>query len=170
MILRFCACLMLLASFSPNALARTSYGVDYSIEFLPKSKQARVTITLAPGDGRATRLDFPMDPERYVDVGGDGRIERKGERTIWTPPADGGSLQYLVAIDSQRGDGAYDPASPPDWRSCAATTGPHALVRFDKGGFAPRLRCKMPTAGRRRNDLHINRARDAYVIVNPAGV
>ena len=43
--------LTLLAT-SAGASAATSYDVDYTVEFLPKAKQAAVTIALDPGDGR----------------------------------------------------------------------------------------------------------------------
>jgi hypothetical protein len=171
MILRYSVFLLFLASVSQAASARTSYDVDYLIEFLPKSGQARVTITLAPDDGRATRLDFPMDPKRYLDVTGDGDIERDGKRTIWTPPAKGGSLNYLVAIDSRRGDGAYDARITADW---AILRGddlvPSARVRTTKGADSrARLRFKLPPGWVAADTPYmLNRERDAFVIVNPA--
>ena len=69
--MRIAASLILLLA-SSRAFAAPSYDVDYTVEFLPAKGEAAVTIALDPGDGRATRLDFAMDAERYLDVAGDG--------------------------------------------------------------------------------------------------
>ena len=105
------ACLALVGS----AHAATSYDVDYTIEFLPKERQAAVTIALDPADGRATRLDFAMDEQIYTDVTGDGQVERRGERLLWTPPKAGGELHYRYRINQERKGGGYDALMREDW-------------------------------------------------------
>src|SRR5687768_6778380 len=91
------ACLAL-----PGAAMARSYDVDYTVEFLPASEQAAVTVAVTPGEGRATQLDFAMDPARYTDIEGDGTVARDGDRVVWTPPNGGGELHYRYRINQER--------------------------------------------------------------------
>src|SRR5687768_17159377 len=101
-------------ALSGAATAR-SYDVDYTVEFLPATKQAAVTIALTPGEGRATHLDFAMDPALYTQVEGDGKVERKDGRLHWTPPKAGGQLRYRYLVNQQRKGGGYDALITKDW-------------------------------------------------------
>src|SRR6187401_2687936 len=53
------ACMALLLAAAPADARR--YDVDYLVRFRPENEAARVTVAIAPDDGRATRLDFAMD-------------------------------------------------------------------------------------------------------------
>jgi hypothetical protein len=161
--------LTLLAA-SAGASAATSYDVDYTVEFLPKAKQAAVTIALDPGDGRATRLDFPMD-ERYSAIEGDGQVERKDGRVVWTPPRKGGELRYRYAIDQQRANGGFDALITKDWVIVRGDDlVPSALVRTTKGADSrARLRFTLPPGWTNVDTPYVlNRKGDAFVVVNSA--
>ncbi len=167
MIHRFLAAGLL--AFAGNASAATSYDVDYTVEFLPKQRQIAVTITLDPADGRATRLDFPMDPQRYTDVTGDGTIERKGERLIWAPPKKGGELHYRFAVNQERHGGGFDALMTDDWVIVRGDDlVPSARVRTTKNADSrARLRFKLPTGWTGADTPYVlNRAREAFVVVN----
>lgn len=159
---------LLCAAAAPAARA---YDVDYLVEFLPAEGKAAVTITLEPGEGRATRLDFSMDAERYTQVGGDGEVVRKGERVVWTPPAKGGELRYLYAVNNERRGGGFDALMTKDWVIVRGDDlVPRAVVRTTKGADSrARLRFKLPRGWTNADTPYVlNRARDAYVVVNPA--
>lgn len=165
--------LLALALFAASsaALGATSYDVDYTIEFLPKERSAAITIALEPADGRATRLDFAMDPERYTHVTGDGQIERKDGRVVWTPPRKGGELRYRYRINQERKGGGYDALINDDWVIVRGDDlVPSALVRTTKGADSrARLRFKQPPGWTNVDTPYVlNRKGDAFVVVNPA--
>src|SRR5690606_35909190 len=60
MLTRFLCLLLLVCAWLP-AHARPQYEVDYLVRFLPGDGSAAVTISVAPDEGRITRLDFAMD-------------------------------------------------------------------------------------------------------------
>jgi hypothetical protein len=158
-----------LFAFAGAVSAATSYDVDYDVEFLPAQRLAEVTITLDPADGRATQLDFPMDPTRYTVVRGDGDVVRDGARLVWTPPKQGGELRYRVAVDQERRGGGYDALMTDAW---AIMRGddlvPAARVRTTRGADSrARLRFKLPAGWTGADTAYLlNRKRDAFVVVN----
>jgi hypothetical protein len=170
LMLRPIAAVLLACCLAP-AQAATSYDVDYLVEFLPAQGEAQVTIALDPADGRATRLDFAMDPARYTDVRGDGEIERVGERLRWTPPREGGDLRYRYKVNQERHGGGYDARMTRDW---AILRGddlvPNALVRATRGADSrARLRFVLPEGWTNVDTPYVlNRKREAFVVVNPA--
>lgn len=169
--MRIKATLFALLLGSTPLLAATSYDVDYTVEFLPKTKQAQVTIALDPGDGRATRLDLAMDAARYSNIEGDGQVEHKNGRVVWTPPRKGGELRYLYEIDKQRANGGYDALITEQWVIVRGDDLiPGALVRTTKGADSrARLRFKLPPGWTNVDTPYVlNRQRDAFVVVNPA--
>lgn len=167
--LRLAALLLILSA--PRAFAATSYDVDYTVAFLPKEGVAAITIALDPGDGRATRLDFSMDPSRYLDIEGDGEIVREDDRVRWSPPARGGELRYRYRIEHERPGGGFDALMTKDW---AIVRGddliPSAVVRTTRGADSrARLRFDLPPGWTNVDTPYVlNRARDAFVVVNPA--
>ena len=155
---------------TPVLAKRTSYDVDYRVEFLPDDGQARVSIALEPDDGRVTRLVFSMDPSRYSGIEGDGDVAVEGERVSWSPPQDGGTLSYLYRIDSKRNSGAYDARITKDW---AIVRGddlvPSAKVTSSKGADSrARLELVLPP-GWTHADTPWKLTKDGkrYVVVNP---
>lgn len=99
----------------PAQAKQRSYDVDYRVAFEPAGKRAVVTMTVRNGDGRASRFDFEMPPERYTSVEGNGTIERNDDRLIWSPPAEGGELRWHYAIDKRRRQGGHDARITDDW-------------------------------------------------------
>lgn len=162
------AALLLLCS---AAAARSEYGVDYTVQFLPKSGQAQVTIKLTPGEVGARRLRLTMPEDRYTQVSGDGEVVRKGDVVTWIPPRDKPSkLRYRYLIDHQRRDGGYDARITDDW---AIVRGddlvPAARVSASKGADSRvRLRFVLPK-GWTNVDTPFLRSRDgkSFVVVNP---
>jgi predicted metalloprotease with PDZ domain len=153
-----------------SAAAARSYDVDYTVEFLPASRQAAITIALTPDGGRATHLDFQMDPARYTDVEGDGTIERDGDRVLWTPPKAGGELRYRYRLAQERKGGGYDALMTDDWVIVRGDDlVPRARVRTTRRSDSrARLHFKLPPGWNGADTPYVlNRERSAYVVVNP---
>ncbi len=91
------------------------YRLDYTAEFLPARQGARVTLAALPDEGRLKVLDFFMPSSRYIDVRGDGRITRNGDRVLWVIPRKGGALSFFHLIDHRRPSGAYDARITANW-------------------------------------------------------
>lgn len=107
--------LVLLAVACAAQGKQRSYDVDFAVGFHPADKQASVTMTLRNDDGRASRFDFAMPADRYHAIEGDGKVERDGDRLIWTPPEEGGELRWRYDIDKRRRDGGYDARITDSW-------------------------------------------------------
>jgi hypothetical protein len=114
--LRASLCMLLLwLAASATAAAPPSYRVDYRVGFVPASGEATVTITIAPGSGRAQRLRFSIDPERHLGFEGDGAIERSDGRLTWRPPKAGGELRYRYRVEQARDGGTYVARMTEQW-------------------------------------------------------
>jgi predicted metalloprotease with PDZ domain len=153
------------------ASARSEYGVDYTVQFLPQSGQAQVTIKLTPGEVGARRLRLTMPEDRYTAVSGDGEVVRKGAMVTWTPLRDKPSkLRYRYRIDHQRRDGGYDARITDDWVIVRGDDlVPSARVSASKGADSRvRLRFVLPK-GWSNVDTPFLRSRDgkSFVVVNP---
>lgn len=129
------------------ASSRTpQYRLDYTAEFLPATRGARVTLAVEPDAGRLKVIDFYMPVSRYNQVRGDGRITRNGDRVVWVVPHDGGQLSFFHLIDHRRKSGAYDARITADW---AIVRGddlfPAAITTATRGSDArARLHFKLP--------------------------
>ena len=128
------------------AAAAEHYDVDDHVSFLPRDGTAAVTIAVEPHGASVSRLGLRMDPRRYSQVHGDGKVEIKGDRVTWEPPAAGGSLHYRYKVDHQRKGGGYDARMTPSW---AIVRGddlvPSVSVRSTKGSDSrARLRFTLP--------------------------
>ncbi len=103
------------AQDKPSAEPSRQYRLDYTAEFIPARKGARVSIAARPDEGRLKVLDFYMPAARYVDIRGDGRITRNGDRVVWVIPRKGGTLGFFHLIDHRRASGAYDARITKNW-------------------------------------------------------
>ncbi len=120
----------LLLSFSVHA---ARYDLTWRLSFDPKTKTALGSLELSKGRDQLRSLDFQF-PESYSDVRADGKLESKGKRTLWTPPAKGGTLRWRVRIDETRANGAYRSYFPGDWAIFRGDrVFPKATVRSLKG-------------------------------------
>jgi hypothetical protein len=162
---------IVISAASPAAAAgRIHYDVDYHVEFLPREGQAAVTIAIDPHDAHVTRIRLRMDPGRYSDVRGDGRVTRTGDRVSWEPPDAGGALHYRYRIDHRRRDGGYDAKIDPRF---AIVRGddlvPAAAVTATPGADSrARLRFTLPK-GWTNVDTPYRLARNAhsFVVIDP---
>lgn len=159
-----------LLALSTPAAAR-NYDVHYTVEFLPASKQAAVTISLTPGEGRATQLDFAMDKARYTNVKGDGQVRRDEGRVLWTPPEKGGELHYRYKVNHERRGGGFDALMTDEWVIVRGDDlVPRAKVRTTRRSDSrARLSFKLPPGWSGADTPYVlNRERNAYVVVNPS--
>lgn len=168
----FPAVLLLASVFAaPAVLAkRTSYDVDYRVEFLPAEGKARVSIAIEPGDGHVSRLVFSMDPDRYSEIRGDGAVEVEGRDVRWQPPSEGGTLSYLYRIDSKRSSGAYDARITKDWTIVRGDDlVPSAKVTSSKGADSrARLELALPPGWTHADTpWKLDRSGKRYVVINP---
>ena len=153
------------------ASARTEYGVEYVVRFLPEAGQADVSIRLVPGTGEARHLRLLMPEDRYPKVSGDGEITRDGRYIEWTPPrGQPARLRFRHVVDHRRRDGGYDARMTEDWAILRLDDlVPRAVVRATKGAdSSARLRFVLPE-GWTNVDTPYLRSRDgkAFVVTNP---
>ncbi len=145
------ACMALAGGAWPapaDAQSSRKYRLDYTAEFMPQRRGARVTLVAEPDLGRLKVLDFNMPSSRYIEVRGDGRITRTGDRVVWVIPRKGGTLSFFHLIDHRRDSGAYDARITANW---AIVRGddlfPAAVTTATRGTDArARLHFKLPRA------------------------
>lgn len=125
--------------------AKSSYEVEYLLSFDAKSKVVRGEIRLGKGADRVRGLNLKFG-KAYSQIKADGTLKAEGERMLWTPPKQGGSLRYQVRIDEKRADGTYRSYFPGDWAIFRGDrVFPSARVRAVKGARADaRLRFDLP--------------------------
>lgn len=133
----------LLAVVSLAALAQAApadefpYDLRYEVELLPADDRADVAIVLGENAHHIRWMRFHIKPERHSGFEGDGEIERDGSYLTWTPPDDGGRLEFSVPITHMREDGRFDARMTERW---AVFRGddlvPPARVRQRKGAEA----------------------------------
>jgi hypothetical protein len=139
---RFLAALLALTFLAHTALGvdGPSYQIRYSARFLPAQGIAAAEISTTPQSGRLIGLDLNMPADSYRDPKGDGKVERHGNRVLWTPPRAGGTLRYKVVVDHRRKDDSYDSRMTQHW---VITRGdrlfPPAKVRATKGSESSAL-------------------------------
>ncbi|MDZ4350657.1 MAG: hypothetical protein U1A22_14120 [Xanthomonadaceae bacterium] len=161
---------LVLALFCIPALSVAgSYDIDYRVRFLTEEKLAEVTLITRPGDGRLISLDFRLSGSRYSGFEGDGEIEASPDRLRWQPPEAGGQLRYRYRIDKKRRNGGYDARITPDW---VIVRGDHlvppATARTTPGADSrARLYFDLPEGWSVDTPWVINKAKTAYVVVNP---
>lgn len=136
----------LLAQQPAQAADQPKYTVNYRVSFLPAKGSAAVEIRTQPGSGRLVAMDFNMPAAIFRGEGGEGSVVRSGDRVLWTPPRQGGTLHYQVLIDQRRANGEYDSRITPNW---VITRGDHvfppARIRATKGsGSTARLQVVLP--------------------------
>ncbi|KAA2285291.1 hypothetical protein [Arenimonas fontis] len=168
---RFLLALILGLGLVVSAQARTEYGVEYVVRFLPAEAQADVSIRLKPGTGEVRHMRLYMPEARYPRVYGDGEVVRDGDYIDWTPPrGEPARLRYRHLIDHRRRDGGHDARITADWVIARGDDlVPRATVRATRGADSrARLRFVLPE-GWTNADTPYLRSRDgkSFVIVNP---
>ena len=165
--IRKLAFVSLLASFSAPAEFR-EYDARFVVRFDPDAYVAHATIAIAPREGRPKEFDFAMPASRYRAVQGDGKVERTGDRVVWTVPKAGGTLRYDVVVDHQRSNGSFDARMTKSW---AIVRGdalfPPAEVRARKDSEASsRLVIELPPGWTDRESGYLLGTGGQFVVVN----
>jgi predicted metalloprotease with PDZ domain len=151
--------------------ARTQYGLDYSVRFVPESGLAQVSIKHTPGTGALRRLELSMPEARYTEVRGDGKVSRDGATVTWVLPTKGpGTLRFSYRVNKKRRSGGYDARMTDDW---VIVRGDHlfpsARVRATAGAESrARLRVLLPE-GWTGADTAFPRSEDRrhFIVENP---
>ncbi len=168
----FGACLLFFALVAAvPAATRPEYDVTYTVQFLPASDQAQVTIALRPDTGKVSQMRLAMPQDRYTQVTGDGTVTRKGATVTWSPLAGKPSkLRYRYRVSNQRPGGGYDARMTADWVIVRGDDlVPSARIRATRGSDSRvRLRFVLPK-GWTNVDTPFPRSRDgkSFVVTNP---
>ncbi len=72
-------------------------------------------LTVSQGDDLLREMRFDADPGRYSAFEADGELSVTDGRVRWSPPANGGSLRWQVAIPNQRYGNGYDAWLDESW-------------------------------------------------------
>lgn len=107
------------------------FDLKYTLEFLPKADQARISIALGKGGELVRELKFNVDPKRFTAFSATGTFSNIGGKASWQPNGPGARLSYLVKINHARNNGSFDARMTPDW----------AIFRGDK--VFPSIRARM---------------------------
>lgn len=113
------------------------YDTHFEARFDPANDRAAISITIEQPDSRIILLDLAAPAKRYSDFTGDGDIERREDRLLWTVPAQGGTLNFQARINHRKGE-AYDARMTDSW----------ALLRLDDLFPAARVRALVGSASR----------------------
>ena len=151
------ASLLLLATASLHA---ATYDIEWRLAFDAKTKTAQGSLTLGKGAGEVSAIDFNF-PAAYSQISADGKLERKGTRALWTPPAKGGTVRWRVRIEEQRANGAYRSYFPGDW----------AIFRGDRVFPSAKVRAAKGAESRARLVLDVPKSwhQDTAYIAHPDG-
>lgn len=113
LVLLLCGC----AWLTPTLAAKVErYPLHYTLSFDTDSREAVVDMALGAHAGRVRQFNLRMPEAAYTAIAGDGQIERRGERLLWTPPEAGGSLRWRHRIEHQRSaGGGFDALFTRSW-------------------------------------------------------
>jgi hypothetical protein len=148
---RALACLALVAAGLPAAHAQGQlapptlpYELVFEATLLPTERLARVRLRMGPN--QIDRMVFRIDPERHMNVRGDGKVVVEGTSATWEPPRIGGSLRYDFRVDALRGAAAYDARISEQWAIFRGSDlFPAARVLAADGSYSrSRLRLRLP--------------------------
>jgi hypothetical protein len=121
----------LVVAAAPAPTAPRPFDLNYTIEPLPKTDQARITIALGKGAEVVSELSFAVDPKRFTGFNATGTFKNTAGKASWKPNGAGAKLSYLVKISHTRNNGHFDARMTADW----------ALFRGDK--VIPRIKARM---------------------------
>ena len=113
-----------------------AYKLDYTLELLPESHQAEVTIAIDKGK-LFRSIEFENLPDRYSRIQATGKLSLTDNRVRWEPPAADAKLSMKVKIPHERDPGEYDSMITWDW---AIFRGddlfPAVKTEFEDGAYA----------------------------------
>ncbi len=111
-------CLLALLIAIVPAHARTQqnpYQLLFEVDLTRTDGFANAQISVTQESTLLREVRFRAPTGQYSNFTGDGMIRRDGPLVIWQPPAQGGTIKYVVLIDHQRAKGGYDALVTSDW-------------------------------------------------------
>jgi hypothetical protein len=120
------------------------YDLLFEATLVPTERLARARLRI--GTNQVDRLVLRIDPERHMNIRGDGKVEVEGASATWEPPRIGGSLRYDFRVDALRGGSAYDARISEQWAIFRGSDlFPPARVMATDGSYSrSRLRLRLP--------------------------
>lgn len=131
---------------SPAATNPLVYDVLYDVRILPTERAAHVRIRVGRHANTIRQLVFHIDPTRHLQVQGTGNVQVDKEYVTWSPPVDGGKLEYVFRIDHLRDERRYDAKSAENWALFRTDDLiPPVRARFSAGAKSDsRLQLRLP--------------------------
>jgi len=142
------SCLAVCLSVTPisaRAADELAYKLDYTLQFLPASKQARVTIEIDKGKLFRT-IKFSNEKGRYTNIQANGKLTEADGQVTWEPPQQQARLTLTTAINHERDPGFYDAMMTDDWTIFRGDdVFPAVKADFEDGAYAvATLKVKLP--------------------------
>ncbi|WP_237056210.1 hypothetical protein [Microbulbifer sediminum] len=113
--------ILLCIAFTAGATEGNTFDLLYRADIQPETGMAEVEIQLK-GESLPRKLVLHLDPERHLDLEGEGELEVNGDEAVWHPQAKSASLRYQFKINEQKGSGSFDSRITDKW----------AILRSDK--------------------------------------
>lgn len=111
-----------------------NYEIDYIVTPDPEAANAKAEMVLRQDSSLLRELDLFAPESQFSSFSGDGEIVRDGDRLVWQPPANGGTLRWIANIRHQRNNESYDAYITDDWAIFRAEDViPRAAVRSLRG-------------------------------------
>jgi hypothetical protein len=112
------------------------YSLRYTLTPDPTTSSVRVSLRLQQPRDLVREISFPVNAD-ISDIEGNGDLEVGDGRATWSPPADGGLLEWSVIVHEARGSGAFDALLTPQWGLFRAEDViPRARTRTLKGSVS----------------------------------
>jgi hypothetical protein len=134
---------MPLAATAANPLA---YPVTFGAQLRADQIEADAWISVTQKESRLQQVRLRAPADRYHDFSGDGEIRRQGDRLLWTPPAEGGRLNYRVTVNHRRNKNGLDAFVGKDFALLRAEDlfPPAAISQMDGAESISRMELRLP--------------------------
>ena len=91
------------------------YEIDYRVTPDPSRAEVKVELELRQPGPLLHEVRFRKRSIQLSSVSGDGEIEHDGDVLRWSPPQQGGKLQWTVAVGHRRNGDGYDSRLGENW-------------------------------------------------------
>jgi hypothetical protein len=144
-----------------------AYQVEYGLRLLPDQGTAQASISIDQDQAQVKMLRIRIDPQRYFDFEGPGKVEQLEDAVEWSVPPEGGKLRYVVRIDHVRDEAEYDAHVTSSWALFRAEdVFPPTAARTEVGAMSrATLRVRLPP--RWEAALPFEKRGRSYVIEQP---
>ena len=124
------------ASESADRSSTREYSLHYTLSPDPRTSTVLVSMRLRQPFNLVRQVSFPVNSD-ISDVGGDGALRVQNGQAEWTPPTDGGTLEWRVVVHNPRGKDAFDALLTAQWGLFRAEDViPRARTRTLKGAVS----------------------------------